>query len=119
MAAPYLGTVISGVMNGTFTSGSAAATLTIVTTGTYLFTFSIAVNNVLASGGGSIAGTNQPATTGNYFPITNIGAATSYVVGSAVVPQATGVYNLNINGNIGGTLQTGPNFSFFYACRIG
>ena len=120
MAAPYIGTVIIGSCSGSFASGSVGATLTIVTTGTYLFTFSIAVNNVVSSAGGNLAGTNKPTNVNNNFPATNLGQATFYVVGSAVVPQATGTYNLNIGANIGGTLSgAGNDFGFFNAVRIG
>jgi hypothetical protein len=118
-SAPYLGTAIVGAVGATFTSGTSAATLNITTTGTYLFTFSIAINNVISSGIGILVGTNTPAVNNSTFPASNLGQATSFVVGSAVVPQATGNYYLNISANIGGTLTAGPNFSFFQATRIG
>jgi len=119
VAAPYIGTVINGSIAGTFTSGSSAGTINIVTTGTYLFAWSFAVNNVISSGGGQMSGANLPAATGNNFPATNLGAATFYVVGSMIIPQATGTYNFNIGANIGGTLNSGIGFGFFQAVRIG
>ena len=119
MAAPYIGTVINGSIAGTFTSGSSAGTINIVTTGTYLFAWSFAVNNVISSGGGQMTGANLPAAAGNYFPATNLGATTFYVVGSMIISQATGTYTFSISANIGGTLNTGVNFGFFNAVRIG
>ena len=66
-----------------------------------------------------MSGTNLPTATANYFPATNLGQATFYVVGSMIIPQATGTYDFKINANIGGTLTTGVGFGFFQAVRIG
>jgi hypothetical protein len=120
IAAPYLGTVITGALSGSFTSGTSAATLNIVTTGTYLFTFSITINNNIASGSANLVGTNAPCSVANIIYATNLNNTSFGITGSIVVPQATGNYYLNISGNPGGTFSgSGSSYSYFYAVRIG
>lgn len=120
MAAPYIGSVILGSINGNFTSGSSSATINVVTTGTYLFTFSITINNNITGGTGTLTGTNSPCVVQNIFCATGLNSSSFLITGSAVVPQATGTYNLNISTNQGGTLNaSGSSYSFFNAVRIG
>ncbi len=120
MTAPFIGTVIIGSISGNFTSGSSSATINIVTTGTYLFTFSVTINNNITGGSGTLTGTNSPCNVQNIFLATGLNGSSFLITGSAVVPQATGTYNLNISTTQGGTLNaSGSNYSFFYAVRIG
>ena len=120
VAAPYIGSVITGILSGSFTSGSSAATINIVTTGTYLFTFSIVINQTISSGSATLTGTNAPCGIQNIFYPTGLGQPSFGITGSSVIPQATGNYNVNIGSNVGGTLLgSGSNYSFFYAVRIG
>jgi fibronectin-binding autotransporter adhesin len=120
VAAPYIGTVITGALSGNFSSGTSAATLNIVTTGTYLFTFSIIINNNITGGSGWLVGTNSPCGIQNLFYPTGLNGTSFAITGSAVVPQATGNYYFNISTTQGGTLSgSGSSYSFFYAVRIG
>lgn len=121
VSAPNLGTVVTGSCNGSFSQGAAGATINIVTTGTYLISFSIAVNNVITSAIGDITGTNVPATNQTSFPATHLGQATFYIVGSAIIKQASGVYNVNISTNPApSTLNgAGNTYGFITAVRLG
>jgi len=121
VSAPYLGTVISGSITGaSFNQGTSPTSINIITTGTYLFTFSIPVNNVVTAGTGSFVGTNQPSGVQTIFPATNLGQATFLIVGSVVIKQASGVYGINISTTPANTLLGGgDNYGFFQAVRIG
>ena len=122
MSAPYLGTVITGTVIGgtTYTQGTSPVSITIVTTGTYLFSFSVGVNTNITAGTGSFTGTNKPASSGTTFPATNLNQATFYISGSVIVQNASGVYGVNINTTPNtDLLGGGNNFGFFTAVRIG
>ena len=119
-AAPYIGTVVNGTVSGSnFNNGTSPVSINIATPGTYLFSFSIGVNNNVSSASGTFVGTNTPAGLACTFPVGVVNVATFFVVGSIIIQQASGIYGVNIGTSPNVTLTgAGSNFGFFTAVRI-